>query len=157
MEPVCCPVGLSCCRVVAGTKCPCFTTWGVLSFLKADIINISMSTLWWYVNSLALFRVKVRFDLLEVALFLQLNQNVMLVRLKCTQVGLVVSQRTDRCYIASCTYTKSTHGPISTLQVIVINSCSKSKTLKEYFFSCHLVIVRWVHFKQNPEQKLPQT
>lgn len=75
--------------------------WEILTFLRMDGIEISMSTLQRQLKLLGLFRRKAQSDLLEVALFVneQLNQYGMLhgykfKHLKCIQAGLVASQYT---------------------------------------------------------------
>lgn len=77
--------------------------WEILTCLRMDCIQISMSTLRRRLKLLGLFRRKAQSDLLEVALFLheQLNQYGILhgyrfMHLKCIQAGLVVTQSTVR-------------------------------------------------------------
>ena len=80
--------------------------WKILTCLRMDGIQISMSTLQRRLKLFGLHRRKAQSDLLEIALFLQeqLNQYGMLhgyrfMHLKCIQAGLVVTQSTVRCLL----------------------------------------------------------
>ena len=80
--------------------------WEILTCLRMDGIQISMSTLQRRLKLFGLHRRKAQSDLLEIALFLQeqLNQYGMLhgyrfMHLKCIQAGLVVTQSTVRCLL----------------------------------------------------------
>ena len=73
--------------------------WEILTCLRMDGIQISMSTLQRRLKLFGLHRRKAQSDLLEIALFLQeqLNQYGMLhgyrfMHLKCIQAGLVVTR-----------------------------------------------------------------